>query len=471
MSSNVFAASVHYAGNVIMSQSLTVATLNVTTSTSTAAATFSATPAAAANVLTVIGSSTTGNVVQFSNAAGGTFIMTNAGRIGIGTTSPVAPLSTFFATSGIPNTTGSGTSNVATRFQTGSVCLDMGNISNGNMWLQNHLDTNWATNYPLLLNPNGGNVGIGTTSPGSNLHVYATTVANNPILILEDSATGSVRFIPNTTLGAFNSLTAAGDQLIFFTKGTVNTGCITIAPHHGGYMGIRIASTANTFTAAANTHSFVSNTSGTTMMTITGAGNVGIGTTNPSYPLDIFTDTAGTSSTDTPLRLYSGAFATGSSNTCIRIEKGTGYGGVISGYLTQGVGSGLLFSTLNGGTQTDVMRLTNTGNVGIGTTNPAVALDIISTNAGIRVQEPNYGITTRIISEANYNASNRWWLLATFSYSSYHIFDVDANLSRIDSAPCDVKFGFAGAYSSSVATQISRSENRGTVGNGYFLSN
>jgi len=87
MSSNIFAANVYYSGNVIVSQSLNVGAI-----TSTAAATFSATPAAAANVLTVIGSSTTGNVVQFSNSAGGTFIMTNAGRIGIGTTSPGYPL-------------------------------------------------------------------------------------------------------------------------------------------------------------------------------------------------------------------------------------------------------------------------------------------------------------------------------------------------------------------------------------------
>jgi hypothetical protein len=51
--------------------------------------TFSSTPAASANVLTIIGSSTTGNVVQFSTtAAGGTLIMTSAGRVGIGTTTP-----------------------------------------------------------------------------------------------------------------------------------------------------------------------------------------------------------------------------------------------------------------------------------------------------------------------------------------------------------------------------------------------
>jgi len=133
-----------------------------------------------------------------------------SGNVGIGTASPVAPLSTFFATSGIPNTTGSGTSNVATRFQTGSVCLDMGNISNGNMWLQNHLDTNWATNYPLLLNPNGGFVGIGTTNPGYNLDVTGNVnVTGNflkagvPLSASQWTTLGSnIYFLSNVAIGA-----------------------------------------------------------------------------------------------------------------------------------------------------------------------------------------------------------------------------------------------------------------------------
>jgi hypothetical protein len=99
---------------------------------------------------------------------------------------------------------------------------------------------------------------------------------------------GSVNFILNTSAGAYNSLTTPGDALLFFTKGSVNSGCMTIAPHNSGNIGIRIASTANTFTAGANTHSFVSNTSGTAMMTIAGNGTVGIGTTNPQAPLHIY---------------------------------------------------------------------------------------------------------------------------------------------------------------------------------------
>jgi hypothetical protein len=81
MSSNVFASNVWYSGNVIVSQTL-----------NGALGTLSATPAAAANVLTVIGSSTTGNVVQFSNSAGGRFVMTSGGNVGLGVSNPVQAL-------------------------------------------------------------------------------------------------------------------------------------------------------------------------------------------------------------------------------------------------------------------------------------------------------------------------------------------------------------------------------------------
>jgi len=38
-------------------------------------------------------------------------------------------------------------------------------------WLQSRNQTNYALNYDLALNPNGGNVGLGTTTPTAKLHV------------------------------------------------------------------------------------------------------------------------------------------------------------------------------------------------------------------------------------------------------------------------------------------------------------
>ena len=80
------------ATNLTVQTLANISTLNVSSITAPAAF-FSGTPAAAANVLTVIGSSTTGNVVQFSNTvSGGVFIMNSMGEIGIGTTNPAYPL-------------------------------------------------------------------------------------------------------------------------------------------------------------------------------------------------------------------------------------------------------------------------------------------------------------------------------------------------------------------------------------------
>jgi Glycine rich protein len=132
-----------------------------------------------------------------------------------------------------------------------------------------------------------GKVGIGTASPGSLLSVYGTTTQNSSIAYLTDSVYGSVSFVFNSSAGAYNGLTTAGDAIVWFTKGSVNTGCLTLAPHNFGSVGIRIASTSNTFQAGANTFSFVSNTSGTAMMTILGSGNVGIGMASPGAPLDV----------------------------------------------------------------------------------------------------------------------------------------------------------------------------------------
>lgn len=70
------------------------------------------------------------------------------------------------------------------------VALDFGNYStSGAGWVQANDPSNLGNRYPLLLNPNGGNVGIGTTTPLALLHV------NGNALLSNNAANGDVKLM------------------------------------------------------------------------------------------------------------------------------------------------------------------------------------------------------------------------------------------------------------------------------------
>jgi hypothetical protein len=96
--------------------------------------------------------------------------LTGNAQTGIGTTTPVNKLQVE-ATTADPATSGATTNgNLRLSGTTGSHVLDFG-LSNAATysWLQSRDKANYATNYSLILNANGGNVGIGTTSPSDRL--------------------------------------------------------------------------------------------------------------------------------------------------------------------------------------------------------------------------------------------------------------------------------------------------------------
>jgi hypothetical protein len=61
----------------------------------------------------------------------------------------------------------------------GGATLDFGTQSNCVQWLQATNLGNLALNYSLLLNPNGGSVGIGTTAPADLMHIYSSGKSAN----------------------------------------------------------------------------------------------------------------------------------------------------------------------------------------------------------------------------------------------------------------------------------------------------
>ena len=100
-------------------------------------------------------------------AIGGETVMyiSSAKNVGIGTSNPSLKLHTV-GVAGFPQSSGA-TQVGAMRLQTGAstVSMDMGVNSGNGSWIQTNNANDLSLTYPLSLNPNGGNVGIGTTTP------------------------------------------------------------------------------------------------------------------------------------------------------------------------------------------------------------------------------------------------------------------------------------------------------------------
>jgi hypothetical protein len=96
------------------------------------------------------------------------FIVTG-GNIGINTTTPTASKLVIQGS----GQGGPGTGSAAGQFLRigNATALDFGEYSGGTPWIQSNDPNNSAITSPLILNPNGGNIGIGTISPQVSLDV------------------------------------------------------------------------------------------------------------------------------------------------------------------------------------------------------------------------------------------------------------------------------------------------------------
>ena len=100
-------------------------------------------------------------------------------RVGIGIASPATTLESKTSTSGAPATSGTTPANVAARFSSTATTgiIDVG-MNGSSPFIQATDSSDLSQKYILALNPNGGNVGIGETSPSSALHVKGGAGAN-----------------------------------------------------------------------------------------------------------------------------------------------------------------------------------------------------------------------------------------------------------------------------------------------------
>jgi hypothetical protein len=283
--------------------------------------------------------------------------------------------------------------------------LDIGQNGGSGLWLQSTDSTNLSAVYNLLLNPNGGNVLIGTTTdtPFSGLAAFKTSIVNGtgtnglvlPLSGSGGSGTNIVQMNDSTYIGtllrlqttraansAFNFLnisagangtTGADGTSVFFIRGDGNVGIGTTGPSallnvYGGKVQIDGSATAATVLNVAGTYT----ASGAIQREIQAAGTQIVAANNDVISGIMVAPT-----------VTAGAF-TGVTYEGIHLTNPAGTGTIATNYglyienQTKGTTNYAIYS--NGGTNYFA------GNVGIGTTNPGNVLDVESGSSSGLIQ-------------------------------------------------------------------------------------
>jgi len=175
------------------------------------------------------------------------------GNVGIGTTSPGAPLQVV----GTGNVVAIGEASNSSGHQ---LILGANASNNGYGLIQSVYEGIAYT--PLILNSYGGNVGIGTTTPQGQL-------SNNSINYGDMGAGtsgGSFNWVHTATDGGWNTISSAGGN-----------GLVVATDQAGG----------TTFQVSSGIYNSTTGQRPNHLFTVLGEGNVGIGTTSPQYTLDV----------------------------------------------------------------------------------------------------------------------------------------------------------------------------------------
>lgn len=252
--------------------------------------------------------------------------------------------------------------------------------------------TFWTTpassNTPIerLRIDSSGNVGIATSSPSSTFG--GIDIASGGLSLVIGAQQGSSARANATTkigrIGGYHYTNVEEPFLAILTESTSTANNITI----GGGSGLMNAATTVQFYTAANT----TTTTGTERLRIDSSGNVGLNTTNPTQYLHVASRTAG----DSPTILVSND-GTGTGNATLllqrnsadfgRIRHNPGGGNQTMEFVaTHSTTPGYRFYTsLDGTTLTERMRIDSSGNVGIATPG-ATTLDV---NGNVSIRSSN----------------------------------------------------------------------------------
>src|SRR6266566_7015349 len=293
----------------------------------------------------------------------------------------------------------------------------------------NAVQAQWTTGTDIS-NTNSGNVGIGVSSPGAKLDVQRND-GSDLLVRAQNSSTSSGAAIFRAA-AASNGNEAARLEL---TDNAGYNGGIS-ADHNNGLI-FKTGNQSSTYSAMG------------TRMTITTAGNVGVGTTTPGDKLVTVGNVLGGNITS-HTQLYSSYDS--QANVVMELGYGTATANIvpypslvlsknltstsnllgsvqfanssiadgsekriasIAAWTDGATNSGVLsFNTTNVGTINERMRISSAGNVGIGTTTPTAKVHIISADDSVapalsirQDSNPLYGFDFALDTNVNGNLS------------------------------------------------------------------
>jgi hypothetical protein len=329
----------------------------------------------AANTFTALQSFTSASSTQFTTT-GATYLATDSGNVGVGTTTPTAKLQVYAG-----STIGSAQAIIGAE-ETGYWHF----FNSGNPTTRISLRAlNSSLTETLRFDPsgnsfiNGGNLGIGTSTPYAKLSVVGDVVGARFV-----ATTSSASIFPYASTTALSATTlclvgdscrttwpsAGGSAYPFALTGNATS---TLTQFNGGVT----AYASSTIGAGTQAGGLTINGGATTTGNAYFGGSVGVGTTSPQSILHIEKNQAGT----TELRISNSSTASGA-----RARLGFSGDGVtlnaFVNYRTEASLNDFIIGT-NGTVplslwtaSTERLRIDTSGNVGIGTTSPQVKLEL-----------------------------------------------------------------------------------------------
>ncbi len=259
---------------------------------------------------------------------------------------------------------------------TNDLALDFGqmSVSPWTSWIQNTNKTDLSQSYPIALNPNGGNVGIGTVSPAARLHIVGNlyvTGSNSTVGTLQ----GGTIAAGYSTAPAIITSQTTNENLQIYANGTGNI----LLQQNGGFVGIGTTSPTSTLHIAGGT--------GRTLYM--GGGRIG-GLNSTPYASD----------EAVPLGYLEANYTSSSTIHNVASSSWLLNGNTEGAIKTLGTKDAFDLPIIT--SSTERMRITSDGKVGIGTTSPSSKLDAFGNQSGAIIRARNIGGTGPEIAVAGH---------------------------------------------------------------------